>query len=453
MSTIKTSVLNKSSNWEAQKIYKVNQVVKRNGAAYQNTTGINSDPENLTDWILIKNISEPIYSQAQIDSFLELKQNKYGPFVIVQTLADLPAPITGDITLLGFTAYLFINNIDLIGNRLICSENTAILGTTSENAKIISTGLSIGTALINSIYTIPIKNISIEHAIPFNLVGNGTTAIDWQGVNFYNAVSSTISNYANVIIHNCVFIDSKNMRFDGTIGTIGINGCLFTNFDLIGDAAFYIADTATITRRIKIESSAFVIGASATGLYLDASATVLDEAFRIDFCDFSGGGLYIGPDVPYNDSRASFTRNKGITNSSEIAQYYMHGNATTTTIGAIATPVKVTGTTTSSAITERFTNTNNRATYNGALTRKFIVSTTVSLTSGNNNQIGGYIAKNGVVLIESQVFGTTSGTGRAENIAIIDIIELNPGDYIEVFVENETSATDILVSDLNLIIR
>ena len=134
----------------------------------------------------------------------------------------------------------------------------------------------------------------------------------------------------------------------------------------------------------------------------------------ICYVNFSGGGTYLAG-VDSSDNKALFQNNVGINNSADVSQYYMNGNATATTIATIGTEVKVAGTTTSSSVTQKFTNTDNRATYIGALTRFFKVSATLSLTSGNGHQIGVYVGKNGTILSDSEIYGTTNAGGRAEN--------------------------------------
>lgn len=55
--------------------------------------------------------------------------------------------------------------------------------------------------------------------------------------------------------------------------------------------------------------------------------------------------------------------------------------------------------------------------------------------------------------MESEVYGTTSGTGRGENIVVQAFIELSKNDYRELWVENDTSAQDITVTELNLTVE
>lgn len=96
--------------------------------------------------------------------------------------------------------------MDLLGDRLVCGENTTIFGGGSyENCRIKSTGLA--SDLITSIYSLPLRNITIQADLALNLSGNiTTTALDWFGVNFTDClVIGTIMNYSNFIMFDSAF--------------------------------------------------------------------------------------------------------------------------------------------------------------------------------------------------------------------------------------------------------
>lgn len=407
---------------------------------YTNNKAVNLMFEDVTSLIDVK-----FKNESGTISFD--KQN----FVFVDKISDLPNAVSNVRTLANNTAYYFTKSVDLAGSRLVGGQNTVILGSSSESVILSSTGLT-GTALITSNYSLPIRNISISANVALNLDGDGsTTALDWFGVNFLNcATVGTIKDYTNHVWTDCAFIESGNLTYDGSIGSIAINSSLFNTAS--GQTAFIIASTCIITRRLRFNLCAFIIGTGETGINLSTSTTIPNESYILSTCNFSGGGTYT-TGVLYNDNKSRFRDNVGIPNSNEISQYYMNGNATATVISVIATPVKVLGTTNTSTVTQRFTNTNNRATYNGSVTRVFEVMATLSLTSGNNNQIGVYVSKNGVIIPDSEMYVTTSGAGRAENVSIQTLVSLSTNDYIEIFVENNTSATNITVSDLNTIIK
>lgn len=53
----------------------------------------------------------------------------------------------------------------------------------------------------------------------------------------------------------------------------------------------------------------------------------------------------------------------------------------------------------------------------------------------------------------SEIYVTTNAGGRAESAVVQVIVSLVENDYIEIFVENDTAATDITVTEMNVIVE
>ncbi len=372
--------------------------------------------------------------------------------VIVDSVSDFPAASSGVIVLEDNVTYFIAGTIDLAGDRLIGGQNTTIIGGSSENCRIKSTGLT-GTALITSEYSLPLRSLTLEASIAVFLDagGNVNQALDWFGVNFTDcATVGTVANYNNFIMNDCAFLNSAGLTINGTIGTVGVMNTLFDG--RASSTAITVPSTCTISRRLRISYSAFIVDSGEIGIEVDSSATIPVEGYILDTVNFSGAGSYV-VGVAHTDNKALFSNCRGIQNSSELSYYTMTGNATATTIASANVEYKVSGTTTSDGVTQKFTNTSNRATYTGAITRLFKVTSTASLTSGNNHQVGFYVAKNGTVIAASETYVTTSGAGRAENVTVQALVSLATNDYIEMFVENATSATDVTVTDLSVIVN
>ena len=375
-------------------------------------------------------------------------------YIYVNELSDLPTPVGGAITLEADATYYLTDFVDLEGNRLIGNSNTTILGASSENCGLTSTGLGVGVPLLTSEWTMPIRHITFKDIdTAFSFDGNtNLVALDWTGVNFLNVPNiGTINSCDNFIFTKGAFLNSQGLTLTGTIGTIAFNQSLFRGQGSSG-SIFNLSSELTVTRRFRIIYSSLIAFGSTVGITLDASATIPVQGAILDTCNFSGGGTYL-TGITYQDNQALFVNNVGIINSREVSQYYMNGNATATTVSATNTEYKAAGTTTSGSLTSKFTNTDNRATYTGSIERIFSVTATLSVTSGNNNQIGMYVAKNSVIIAESETYMTTNGSGRAEAAAIQALVTLTTNDYIEIWVENATATNDITVTDLNVMIQ
>ena len=387
------------------------------------------------------------YTKAEIDGFNY--EESHPNFIEVNALSDLPTQIGGVITLVAGYTYLILKHLDLLGNRIVCSQDTVIVGWSSENCSITSTGLSAATALITSVYSLPIRNISFTHDLVFDLQGDGTTtALDWFGVNLLNCASGgTIKNYTNFVVGDSALLNSGGFTFDGTIGTVAFSNCLF---DLAPTkTAINVLSTCTISRRLRIIYSSFVVLSGETGVNFSTSATVSSERYILDTVNFSGGGTYTSG-VTYTDNKALFANCVGINNTSTRGFMYMLNNATDTTIGGGNANVwlKASGTTTAGT-NSKFTHTTNRLTYNGAFVGSFLVTLNATVRSGGTNQnISIGVAKNGTIIAESEGIIRTGTSNTEHGGSTQAVLEMTSTDYIELFVRN-TSTTDVRVTDFN----
>jgi len=372
--------------------------------------------------------------------------------VFVKNKMDFPPPSNGVIALGDNITYFIVDTVDLQGDRIVAGQNTTIIGGSSENCFLKSTGLNANTALITSNWSLPMRNLSITHGTALNLdaTGNSTAALDWFGVNFTNcATVGTIKSYSNFIMSDCALLNSANMTFDGTIGTVGFVNCLFSG--IAGQTTLNFPSTLTITRRIRAIYSSFVAFGGATAIFVSPSASVPLEAYVLDTINFSGGATYTGG-LDYTSNTAFFSNCKGIVNSSAIAQMHFNNNATATVVGSANNFVKVNGATTPNQINQKFTHSNNRLTYSGGINRSFKVGAVCSVSANNGNIISVRIAKNGVPLDDSEAQATISANGRFENLKCQTIIEMTTNDFVELYLANSAN-TNVTAQELNVIIE
>ena len=367
--------------------------------------------------------------------------------------SDLPSSVNGVITLLDSVTYYFTTIVDLLGDRIVCGQNTVILGASSENCYIKSTGLSSSTALITSVYSLPIRNISFTHGTVFNLDGDGvTTALDWFGINFVNCTTiGTIKDYSNFLMGDSAFLNSSGLTFDGSIGTIAFGNCLFDTSS--GGTAITLPSTLTVSRRFRIIYSSFVTLSGETSLNVSTSATISDERYILDTVNFSGGGTYISG-VDQTSNKTLFTNCVNITNTAVNGQLYMQGNATATVISATNTFYKVLGTTSASTDNSKYSHSNNRLTNNANISRKYLIQCVLSFTSGSTHvcEFGFYDSKLGAVRTPSRTKVTSNAGGRAENVSFACVVSHSNGDYLEIHCSNTTSAQNITITDMNFVI-
>ena len=358
------------------------------------------------------------------------------------------------ITLTDNATYFITDTVDLLGYRLVGGQNTTIIGGSSENCRIKSTGLSAATALISSVWSLPMRNITIEHGTALNLdaTANANQALDWFGVNFTDcAIIGTIKNYTNFILQDSAFLNSGGLTFDGTIGTIGATQCLFDCNT--SNTAIILPATLTVTRRFRITYSSFIVLSGETAINVNASATIPTESYILDTVNFSGGGTYLaGLNHTSNDSL--FINCTNITNTAVNGQLYMQGNATATVVSATNTFYKVLGTTTASSDNSKFSHSNNRLTCDAIISRKYLIQCFLSFTSGNSNvcEFGFYDSQLAAVRTPSKTKSTANVSGRAENVGFACVVTMDSGDYLEIHASNTSAATNITVDNMNFVV-
>ena len=405
-------------------------------------------------------ISSPVFASAEAlaDEIAKYKgesnsgtEGTISNFVYVSSKADLPTAIGGAITLLDEYTYFFTRDVDLTGDRLVSGQDTVLLGASSENATISSTGLG-AVALLTSTKTMPVRHITFTADLVLDIDASDVGAYDWTGVNFLDCADiGTIKNVTNFIFTKGAFLNSNGLKFDGNVGTIAFNSSIFVGQST--GTAISILATAVISRRFRIIYSSFVTFGSAVSINVDVSASVPIEGYILDTINFSGGGTYIqGVDNTSNLTR--WTDCKGVINTAVNGQIYMTDNATTTVIADTTTFVKVLGATTSSLVNEKYIATSGRLTNNAVIERKFLIQCNLAFTTGNNKvcEFAFYDSKLGAIRVPSQTKSTSNAGGRAENVSMSCVVSHSLDDYLEIFTRNTTDTTDVTVTDMNFVI-
>ena len=376
-------------------------------------------------------------------------------FIFITQKSDFPASVGGIITLENEYTYFITGHIDLIGDRLVSGENTTIIGGSSENCTITSTGLGVGIALFTSEWTTPIRNIAFKDVdTALDIDGNtNLVALDWTGVNFVNVPNvGVIDNADNFIFNIGAFLNSQGLLFTGTIGTVGISNSIFTG-DGTSGSIIELDATCIITRRFRVIYSSMIAFTSTSAINVDAAVTIPTEGFILDTVNFSGGSTYLSG-LDETSNKALFIRCVGIQNTSVNGQMYMQNNAVATTVAVTSTFYKVAGVTLPSADNEKYTETDNRLTNNATIERKYLISCSLSFSSGNNNicEFGFYDSKLAAVRTPSRTKTTANSAGRAENVSFSCVVQHSENDYIEIWCANNSASNDITVTDMNVVI-
>jgi hypothetical protein len=371
----------------------------------------------------------------------------------IRSKSDLPTPIAGVITLSAGN-YIFTGDIDLTGDRLVCSGIVALFGVSSETSYIRSTGLTGANPLIYSEYSLPMQNISLtaDYAMHVNGDGIRNVAIDWLAVNFVDCARvGIVDNVTNFVYKFSAFLNSSDLEFTGTIGTIAIESSLLNG--QTANTILKLPATLTVTRRFRIIYSSIITLAGETSINVDVGATIPTEGYILDTVSFSGGGTYLAG-ITSTSNKARFGNNTGITNTVVNGQMYMQNNGTATTISNTTDFFKVAGTTTASADNHKYAHANNRLTNEAIVSRKFLVQASLSFSAGANNvcEFGFYDSELSAVRTPSRTKSTANSAGRAENVSFMCVVEHQLNDYIEIHAKNTSASTNITVTDMNVLI-
>jgi len=125
--------------------------------------------------------------------------------------------------------------------------------------------------------------------------------------------------------------------------------------------------------------------------------------------------------------------------------------AADTVIGTPGTYVKALGTTTAGGLEDLTMPADNRLTFTGISPRHFHIVATVSMTaSGSNKIVGLKIAKNGIVIDESVVRRAITTGADIGAIALQADILMDTDDYVELWVTNESTATNVRLDEFNM---
>jgi len=368
-------------------------------------------------------------------------------YVRVRSAADFPAPVAGVITLVAGVEYEINGTITLTNS--INLNGCTIKGEDSANDKLVYTGggsmftgnktgnlrfLTI-TASSGSVFNIDAlataQNLVVQNCFFVGcssigtIAGVGGTVFFATVAYFVNTNGITFQNDNNVVLNNTLWDASNSNIYERFVGTFNVIQLLG------GDRLVSSANTATALDISGITSvnaaSAKVIMFVGTGTYVNGTFTnsweVEANGLSTQKDDVAGGNMYMTTPVA-------------------------------TTFAAINTPVKVLGTTTSAGLFRMTSPASNRLTYNGSKTRSFFVSGSMSVTQPSSSKFFSfYIAKNGVIIPESRQDMKIVNSSDQVSLTLSCRAVLAPGDYIEVWVANQTATTDITVQTMNLSIQ
>ncbi|RXK60457.1 hypothetical protein ESA94_08285 [Lacibacter luteus] len=381
-----------------------------------------------------------------ISSGVSKTRNNY---VLVQSVSDFPAPVSGIITLAAGTTYEINGTIYLTSK--INLNGCYLVGMDANNDKLIYTpgsgelftGTKGGTVktLTLAAITTGAKLFNLDMGATENLVFRDNVVASCKDVGLVKGgyiVFFSVVNYSGNI-NGITYQDVSNLLLDNT-AWFATNSNTYEK--LVG--------SFTMIEKLGGFSNA-VSTNSAVGLDVSGVTTISDAA------TFKNTAM-MGTGTRVNGSFSGKWEVEcpGITTEKDdvaTGNLYLTSTASTTFSGTNV-PTKVLGTTTSAGLFRVSTSGNNRLIYDGIKTRRFSVVASVSVTSTSANKyFSFYIYKNGVKLPESeQAMRLSTGVDKG-SLTITCTVQLTTNDYIEVWAANTSDNSSMTVETMNIAIK
>lgn len=376
--------------------------------------------------------------------------------VPVTSLSDLPNPIDGAIQLEDKTIYLFTAEVvDISPNRLVAGLDTSIKG-----SSVLSTTLSSTTSdsLIKGATSFEVVDITL--ICPNGVAIEYDSPIDNNGTLLVSKISITscaeimrLNNYNIITVSHlsCLLASTTGVTITGVNGFSIFDTILFaeffgTGFDFSTSANVFVQLNDSVIGPAEAASIPFD-GLTNSGNILPGGSGTLN-VFNI-FGAFTNGGNILSSDIRWKMSSSNI-----IPDSVNNGFVSMPSNATETSITSTNNPVKVAGAWVSIKASRFENDTTGKITYIGVqdITVLATVSCTCEKQDGGTDSYTMYVAVNGVVspymLAE---FATDSS--RNPQISFTGEIDLVTGDTLEVFIEGNTSTSNIIVTAANFTVK
>jgi len=401
--------------------------------------------------------------------------------------SDFGTPVAGVITLPANTTYQVIGSVTCSSRLVVSVEGVSIIGNNRQLDKLVYTGTGDFITIIDVDFTLRDVWISSTTTGSLLIKGSNVTAsgfnngrtkvleiINCQFRNCYNVMD--IDGFDLVDISNTLFFyiqaPSIGLRFRDT-SKIEFASCELIRWydETTNPTPSGWATCSMIELRANnfasfgaVNINGCIIHPQQTQNGIDINAASTTGFGTISSNAFINTGLTTGKvflpeasSLPDYSQTATYTydvfANQGILNSISGVIMTVVGNTAVTTLSA-NTPTNVnTGGLATQQSGVRYTTTAvGRNTYNG--TKQVYVSLHASISyekqGGGTDPYTFYFYKNGVLLPGSATEVEADATGA---LSLVYGTLMSQNDYIELYVENTNSNDDMLVKDLQLLIR
>lgn len=370
---------------------------------------------------------------------------------IVNSEADLPIAVSGVISLAANTNYVLGDNFSTVNRFDVSAGNVSWTSGNIFGPKITYTGgLTMFTG-VDTTFNIFDAALDAPNAKLFDFSDVATPGVsiiqmdsvrcdtcdewgtfdDCQALLIVNSSAGSIANGVEILGTSWVVLSAiKFALISGSATFIGIdlNSATFANAELVN--LVMVGPPGAIG----------VSGITGSGNINTGSIGVFrDSSFIAGITPISG--------ISVDDIRWSFNSNGGIPDTVKRGMVSLSGNVTETVIVSAGVPVKVAGTWVVEQESHFTADTTGRITYDGevALNNPVDVVVTVRAASGTNKNVTAFVAVNGTVEANSGQVNQVDSSDPKQ-ITLMWEVDFNQTNFIEVFVQNDTDTTNLIVN-------
>lgn len=369
--------------------------------------------------------------------------------ITINDLSHLPLPSGGVITLEADTLYFLGNDIDFGTTRITLSDGTVFKGLDERVVTVTYSGTSTMFTAVNVGFRIEKLKISCPSGAFFNGSDAGSKVFCFNNLDVIDSDTLGLIDGCEFFdIHHCDFKSTTDgFMFSGSIDEFHIHNSVIDLTAGVGlDFATAVFDT------IDVDDSSFILAAGSIG----ASGLVFSGNInagglgKFRFTSFSGSGTKL-VGISSDDALWNFVGNDDIADSRPDGLLSFIDNITETIITVSGVEVLVAGTWNIIRSSQFTGSAAGRLTYNGG--RPVVVpvtaSTAVTVSSGVNQELHLHLFLNGSIIEESKVQVNVDSTDTKNQTNVWQLV-MNPGDFIELFVSNESTTNNVTVSDAKL---
>lgn len=380
--------------------------------------------------------------------------------VVINTASDFPAAVAGVRPLASNTQYYIgTNDVDVGTNRFTVGTNTSLKGAPGGSLLTSTTTGDLFTGGDAAQFTIESLNTLAVNARIFNITDTTPSTVVTM-INSIILAADSVGLFTGVGSVN--FTNSAALNLNDGIEVAGFTGVISARqFQMTSaSATFKAIDLGTATSpTIEFVDLSVTAPAGAFGISgLASSGNVTSGSIAsVTSCEFLGGMTAL-ENITIDDIRWSFLANSGISDTNPDALLSLTGNTTETVIAASSTDgtnaVLLAGTWVVERTSQYTGTTAGRATYDAErdIAVPVTIQATVEAASGTNKDIAMYLAVNGSVVVSARSKNKV-GQNDPRTLSVPWQINFSQTNFIEIFLENQTDAINLIGTDAILRIR